>query len=603
MIADGLLRREPFAAVSARALSIMLFFSAPASAYDAPDVARLSRIVDETFVLGKDDVEWSYAEPNLVVEKGDLLQTNETGMAEIQFDGGLGLRVGEGSRVAFVEMGEEKVVGIDSGRAYLRLTRELSGNEAFVLTFPSGRLSAMDRVMARLDILEDRGAELRVIRGKIELATESGAARTITAGKSVSVTLSGYIEVKPLRIARRDDFDAWNERLDIAMSTYRRPEYIEEEIVGSEALEDYGEWVYSDTYGMSAWRPYVVEEWKPYSYGRWAYGSYYGGTWSPEEPWGYATHHYGSWDYDPHYGWIWIPGYEWRPAHIHFVAYDDYIGWVPLGYYGYPVVTTYPYYVIDPYIDFVDSVTFTFVITNHFHHHHGHRDRRNHRDGHHNGDDRHRDRGGKLTAGDEGRTLDFSKIKNGKLRFIKNAENLHLEKNLRKGSEIRRKIDHGEMLDLVNHPQLSRKVAKLNENPGWRGKIRTGSVSADLPKKAAADRVEALDFRKGAGKRSRRIAEDRGVRFPSDSARTLKVSGDRTTTVPTKHRVGTRIDGRAATDRIDLISPNRSKKPEPARRTDSMRARKFSSMLARSSWARAARQWGGLCLASMMGRL
>ena len=563
MIADRLSRRGPFAAASVLALSMMLFFSAPASAYDAPDVARLSRIVDETFMLGKDDVEWSYAEPNLVVEKGDLLQTNETGMAEIQFDGGLGLRIGEGSRVAFVEMGEEKVVGIDSGRAFLRLTRELSGNETFVLTFPSGRLSAMDRVMARLDVLEDGGAELRVIRGEIELATESGAARTITAGKSASVTLSGYIKVKPLRIARRDDFDAWNERLDIAMSTYRRPEYIEEEIVGSEDLKDYGEWVYSDNYGMHAWRPYVVEEWKPYSYGRWSYGSYYGWTWIPEEPWGYVTHHYGSWDYNPHYGWIWIPGYEWRPAHVHFVAYDDYIGWVPLGYYGYPVITTYPYYVIDPYIDFVDSVTFTFVITHHFHHRHdrhGHH-RRNHR--------KHRDRDGKLAAGDEGRTLDFNKIKNGKLRFIKNAKNLHLKKNLRKGSEIRRKINRGKMLDLANHPRLSKKVAKLSENRRWRGKIRTGSVSANLPKKTATDRVETLDFRKGDRKRSRRIAQDRGIRLPDNGKRALKVSRDRKA-VSTKHKAGLGTDRRAGANRIDRVSPNRSKKPEPARRTDSM---------------------------------
>jgi hypothetical protein len=91
-----------------------------------------------------------------------------------------------------------------------------------------------------------------------------------------------------------------------------------------------------------------------------------------------------------------------------------------------------------------------------------------------------------------------------------------------------------------------------------------------LPKKAATDRVETLDFRKGDRKLARRRPNaGRSIRLPDNGTRALKVSGDRKA-VSTKHKAGLGADRRAGTDRIDRISPNRSKKPEPARRTDSM---------------------------------
>jgi len=546
-------RRSPVViALSALAFLALAAFPASASVYDPPDVARLSGIVGEAYVLGDGDTEWSYAEPNLIVEEGDLLQTNESGMAEVQFQRGLTLRIGESSRVAVVEMDDEKVVGIDSGRAYLRVTRDLSAYGEFIITFPSGQLTAIEKTLARIDVFPDGGVELKVFRGEIELETESEGLRTIRSGERVIINPQGETEVTRRGFARMDDFDAWNEERDIALSTYRRSDYIEQDIVGAEELDGYGEWVYSRRVSSHVWRPYVVDVWKPYYHGRWYYSSLSGWTWIPEEPWGYVTHHYGVWEYDPHYGWIWVPGYKWRPAHVSWVVYDDYVGWTPLGYYGYPVTTRYPYYVTDIYVDVAHVVSITFVHIHHFHHRHGHRRHHDHHgdrdDKFHNGrhdDDRHGgghgdhdggntnnyppkrewnkldydgrlhaegasgetdrnrmpsgSRGGRIDIKNrlaaEGGTLDLAKIKNGKVRFANNPENLNLQKVSHKGGSAFRKIDHEKILDVKGHPELRSKVRKFDGSARGTGKVRAASSSAGLPKKVGRDNVRNLDFR------------------------------------------------------------------------------------------------------------
>jgi len=371
--------RDLMAPTIALILAVAVFLPAWASAYETPyegtpHAARMSETLGDTYVLGKDDIEWSHAEPNLVIEKGDLLQTDETGMAEIQFDGMDVFRIGERSRIAILELDETKVIGMDSGKAYLRVRGQDTAHKEFTLTFPSGQISTTEMALVRIDVLEDGRAEVAVIRGSIYLETASGTATAVESGERALIDSQGLSEYLPLEFAQRDDFGTWSEERDLALSMYRRPAYLEEDIVGAEDLEDYGEWVYADDYDAYAWQPYVVEDWQPYFYGRWYDSPYLGSTWIPEEPWGYVTHHYGSWNYDHYYGWIWLPGYTWRPAHVHWVASGDYYGWVPIGYYGYPVITTYPYYVRTIHFTHVNYHSFTFAHRRHFHkgykHHH-----------------------------------------------------------------------------------------------------------------------------------------------------------------------------------------------------------------------------------------
>ncbi|GAB4338928.1 MAG: hypothetical protein Kow0099_13460 [Candidatus Abyssubacteria bacterium] len=518
----------------------------PVSQEDPSNVARLSVAEADSYILGKDDVDWSVAEPNLIIEQGDLLQTNETGKAEIQFEPGMTVRIGEATRIAVVEMGNNKVIGIDSGKAYLRLSKDLPEGKSFVLTFPAGELIAVHEALVRIDVLENGDAEIKVIRGRVGIETRSESAKLVGTGEKVLVSSNGWIEYTDYDMARRDDFDAWNEERDIILSAYDTPKQLKKDLVGAEDLNGYGEWVQSDRYGQQAWKPYVAEDWRPYYYGRWYYSDYYGWTWVPVEPWGYVTYHYGSWNYDPYYGWIWVPGYVWRPHYVQWVTYDPYIGWAPIGYYGYPVITTYPYYVTNFHTGFFDVFSFSFVFYDDFHHHHVHdhfyhhdsivhidkdvdidididRDIHIGRDGvreHLKGDHRqlHRDyaqvREDYIRARRDYKTV-RSRIKDrrpseimaerlknakGKPQFVKNLQDQGFFKGadfknaLHKGSLDRGRIDVEKVFAVDKRPELRKQIAKLEKNDLRFASLKNDSA-VNLPKKVDRDKVKSLDFR------------------------------------------------------------------------------------------------------------
>jgi hypothetical protein len=327
----------------------------------------------------------------MVLAEGDLLSTNATGMTEVEFDGGMLFRVGENSQVAIMKMGERPIITVDRGRAAVQIEERDGRYGEMELAFPSGRVVATGTASARIDVLPGGAAEVRVMRGDVQLETLSTSLTRVQGGELVLIDSQGGTDFTALRTAREDNFDLWNRERESALAAYNQSPYVEEYIVGAEDLDGYGEWVYADRYRTHAWRPYVVDTWQPYYNGRWYNSSYYGWTWIPAEPWGYVTHHYGSWNYDPYYGWLWVPGYTWRPAYVYWVDYDDYIGWVPLNYYGYPVVTAYPYYTTGLYISFIDVHSFSFVHRNNFHHRHGHHFAKNGHDWWRKDDSRHRD--------------------------------------------------------------------------------------------------------------------------------------------------------------------------------------------------------------------
>ena len=94
-------------------------------------------------------------------------------------------------------------------------------------------------------------------------------------------------------------------------------------------LNMYGDWVVVAHYGR-VWRPSVVEGWRPFYHGHWAYADE-GWTWISYEPFGWITYHYGNWYPSPEFGWVWIPGHgTWSPARVQWVQYGDYVGWAPL---------------------------------------------------------------------------------------------------------------------------------------------------------------------------------------------------------------------------------------------------------------------------------
>ncbi len=118
-------------------------------------------------------------------------------------------------------------------------------------------------------------------------------------------------------------------------------QYLADDIVGAEELDQNGSWIDSAPYGR-VWQPRVAAGWSPYSQGRWVWLDYYGWSWVSYDQFGWAPFHYGSW-FNQGGNWCWYPGPRhtrtwWRPAMVAWfgfggvnvgVGFGNY-GWVPL---------------------------------------------------------------------------------------------------------------------------------------------------------------------------------------------------------------------------------------------------------------------------------
>ncbi len=96
-------------------------------------------------------------------------------------------------------------------------------------------------------------------------------------------------------------------------------------------LARYGDWVYSDRWGL-VWQPAdVSDDFRPYySGGHWVYTDAYGWTWDSDYEWGDIAFHYGRWVDDPYDGWLWIPGYTWSPGWVIWRSNAQSVGWMPM---------------------------------------------------------------------------------------------------------------------------------------------------------------------------------------------------------------------------------------------------------------------------------
>lgn len=99
------------------------------------------------------------------------------------------------------------------------------------------------------------------------------------------------------------------------------------------ALGDYGMWTSMQPFGQ-VWRPYVSNDWRPYTYGHWVY-TQHGPTWQGYEPWAWAGYHYGNWVFAQQLGWVWVPGYEWHPGRVAWSQGYNSLGWMPMPPTGY----------------------------------------------------------------------------------------------------------------------------------------------------------------------------------------------------------------------------------------------------------------------------
>ena len=278
--------------------------------------------------------DWSVATINMPLRQGAEITVSDGGRAEIQFDDGSLLRLGNGAVVTLQTLysdsdGEFTEIKMTDGLASLRLRTDRS---VYQVNTPLGSLKAAGPAGIRVGV--GNGLEVAVQSGRATLEGVQGKA-DLQSGDFLDLTNAD--SPYALRdIPRADSWDQWNlQRDDVLSLAADAPEtaHLPADVaIVAQDLNDYGTW-HDDSQDGWVWCPSVTTvAWRPYQLGHWTWVNPFGWTWVSSEPWGWAPYHYGTWVYKP-YGWAWCPGpvnQYWSPAVVHFSECNGVVAWCPL---------------------------------------------------------------------------------------------------------------------------------------------------------------------------------------------------------------------------------------------------------------------------------
>ena len=311
------------------------------TAYTNDSVARLSHLTGTAFIQRASDIGYEECVVNTPVTEGDRLGTTD-GRAEVHFGRGNYVRLDNETKVDFLNLpkkGDDSVrIRIWSGAVYLEVSN-LAREKGIEIHTADTSFYVLDEGLYRIDVKENKDTEVLVFRGLVEAAGEEGSI-LVKAGQRIEAT-EGRFPSRPSQFmaAATDGFDRWNDSRNVEVSKRLPKRYLPNELEDYEyELGQYGDWMYLAPYG-NVWVPRGIDEgWRPYSNGRWNWLPLSGWTWLPFEPWGWSTFHYGRWHWGVGMGWYWIPTSLWGPGWVDWWWDNDYFGWAPMSYWGYPVV-------------------------------------------------------------------------------------------------------------------------------------------------------------------------------------------------------------------------------------------------------------------------
>src|SRR5579871_4705153 len=320
------------AALAAAAIALSQEASTPQGgappAGDQGSAAGPVRLVRVSYAQGDvswrpDDASaWSPATTNLPIQQGAEVWVKGGARAELQFDDGSDLRLGDGAVVTLQSLysdsqGEFTEVKLNSGSSELHLKDKYS-------------IYQVDAPFESVKVGVDVGTsdEVQVITGSATVSNEAGDT-TLRSGDFVAMNGPGD-PVRVQTLPPADGLDRFSADRDAAFA--KGTEHLPPNIgLVAGDLDNYGAWHNDPTDGW-VWAPRERPDWRPYSDGQWVANASFGWTWDGYEPWGWAPYHYGTWGHY-RFGWGWCPGpynQYWSPAVVDFSLYNGEYCWTPL---------------------------------------------------------------------------------------------------------------------------------------------------------------------------------------------------------------------------------------------------------------------------------
>ena len=304
-------------------------------------IVRLSYVEGDVTIDRPEVQGWAKAPVNTPLQQGFGLSTGNNSFAEIQFENGGTIRLGERALVDLTGLelaadgGKIDQVNLRQGYATFHLLSSRFGESLRVET-PYGTLAAQAGDQFRVDL--DQGMErVEVFHGTVQVQSNLGAMSL--EADSVLVMQPGTSE--PTLVSQgitKDDWDQWVENREaheeLSPNGSYPNGYADEGAgvtYGWSDLEQYGNWL-DVPGGGYGWTPYsAATGWAPYSMGQWCYYPGWGYTWIGAEPWGWLPFHYGNWEFVSGTGWVWFPGSmrTWSPGQVTWYEGSNWVGWTP----------------------------------------------------------------------------------------------------------------------------------------------------------------------------------------------------------------------------------------------------------------------------------
>jgi hypothetical protein len=311
-------------------------------------VARISSIEGSaSFSRGDDPDNWQAADRNVPMTIGDRVYTGDRSRLEIQVHGGDFIRLGAQSDLSALNLTDDtKQFSVQGGVASFQVLR-LDENEVFEIDTPNSAITIDAPGDYRVDVDRDGNTRVAVRRGRATAAAGGGQVR-LKSGDEMDI--DGIDEPRYDIVALRgvDAWDRWIDQRQGRLGRTKSLQYVSQDVVGVDDLDDYGRWESIPEYGR-VWTPTVVAaDWLPYRVGHWIWQDPWGWTWVSAEPWGWAPYHYGRWVTSSS-RWYWVPvapsvrAVSYSPALVAFVGGGPgwsasvtiggggFVGWFPLG--------------------------------------------------------------------------------------------------------------------------------------------------------------------------------------------------------------------------------------------------------------------------------
>jgi len=289
-------------------ISLLMLGAAFAQEADPPGrVARLSFLQGAVSLQPAGQEDWVTAELNRPLTTNDRIWSDAQGSrAELDL-GGAVVRLGADTGFAFMNLDDSTAqMQVNSGTVVVHV-RELLQNQTYEVDTPNVALLLEQPGQYRIDVNET--GDTTVVRVSDGQAEASGGGQDVPIANQEMVSFFGtdQLSVVPAALGAPDGFDDWSFERDREMDESASRQYVAQDMVGSEDLDENGQWQSTPDYG-NVWVPTTVAVgWAPYAFGHWAWVSPWGWTWVDSAPWGFAPFHYGRWA-RWHDSWCWVPG-------------------------------------------------------------------------------------------------------------------------------------------------------------------------------------------------------------------------------------------------------------------------------------------------------